>query len=72
MAEEAVNIWIDDVKIVEGGLGVGDEAEKEATKRMRRNEFTLTVDLQLGEHEEQFLTCDLTHEYIKINAEYRT
>ena len=39
---------------------------------MRQEEFALTIDLHQGAFEEQILTCDLTHDYIKINADYRT
>lgn len=70
--EEEVAIWIDDIKIVDGGLGVGAEQEKKAAERMKNREFSVTIDLRLGEHEDQVITCDLTHEYISINADYRT
>jgi len=70
--EEEVAIWIDDIKIVDGGLGVGAEQEKKAAQRMKNREFSITIDLRLGEHEDQVTTCDLTHEYISINADYRT
>ena len=70
--EEEVAIWIDDIKIVDGGLGVGAEQEKKAAQRMKNREFSITIDLRLGEHEDQVITCDLTHEYISINADYRT
>jgi glutamate N-acetyltransferase/amino-acid N-acetyltransferase len=39
---------------------------------MKNPEFTVTVDLHLGDHEERMVTCDLTHEYVSINANYRT
>jgi glutamate N-acetyltransferase/amino-acid N-acetyltransferase len=70
--EEEVAIWIDNIKIVDGGLGVGAEQEKKAAQRMKNREFSITIDLRLGEHEDQVTTCDLTHEYISINADYRT
>jgi glutamate N-acetyltransferase/amino-acid N-acetyltransferase len=72
MREEKVSILIDGVKIVEGGLGSGEGSEKEAADRMTNKEFTLSIDLHQGEHEETIITCDLTHEYININADYRT
>ena len=72
MRAEDVDIWVDDVQIVAGGLGSGLEAERAAAERMRRKEFALTIDLHQGAFEEQILTCDLTHDYIKINADYRT
>ena len=72
MKEDKVSIWIDDVRIVEGGLGSGVEQEKKAADKMKNNTLNLTIDLQQGKDEEQISTCDLTHEYVSINANYRT
>jgi len=68
----AVDIWIDDIKIVEAGLGCGIDPEKRAAERMTAGEFSLTIDLGQGEYKDQITTCDLTHEYVSINADYRT
>ncbi|MBW1702417.1 MAG: bifunctional glutamate N-acetyltransferase/amino-acid acetyltransferase ArgJ [Deltaproteobacteria bacterium] len=72
MKEESVDIWVDDVQIVAGGLGKGAEAEKRAAEIMAGEEFTLTIDLHLGDYQDRIITCDLTHEYVTINADYRT
>jgi glutamate N-acetyltransferase/amino-acid N-acetyltransferase len=72
MREEAVAISVDDVKIVERGMGRGAEPEAKAAERMKGKEFSLTVDLHEGEFEDHITTCDLTHEYVSINADYRT
>ncbi|MBN1106740.1 MAG: bifunctional ornithine acetyltransferase/N-acetylglutamate synthase, partial [Deltaproteobacteria bacterium] len=72
MDEDKVAIWVDDIMIVEHGLGVGAGAEKLAQDRMKGKEFSVTVDLHQGAFEDRVLTCDLTHEYVSINAEYRT
>jgi glutamate N-acetyltransferase/amino-acid N-acetyltransferase len=72
MKEEHVDIWVDDVLIVSGGLGKGKEAEKKAAQKMAQKEFSLTIDLHQGSYEDRIMTCDLTHEYITINADYRT
>jgi len=72
MKEEKVDIWIDDVRIVEGGIGKGVEAEKRAAEKMAEKEFKLTIDLQQGDQQDEIITCDLTHNYITINADYRT
>ena len=72
MKEAEVDIWIDDIQIVSGGLGMGPEAEKLAAEIMTRKEFSLTVDLHQGGYHDRMLTCDLTHEYVTINADYRT
>ncbi len=72
MDETRVDIWINDVRIVSGGLGNGVDAEKQAAEIMTQNEFTLRIDLHKGNHRDHIITCDLTHEYININADYRT
>ena len=72
MKEEDVSIWINDVKIVEKGLGRGVHFEKEAAEQMKGSTFDLVIDLQQGECEDRLITCDLTHEYVSINADYRT
>ncbi len=72
MDETAVDIRINDVEIVSGGLGLGEEAEKLAAEIMTRQEFILTIDLHRGSHHDRVTTSDLTHEYIDINADYRT
>lgn len=72
MDEANVDIWINDVQIVSGGLGSGVEAEKQATEIMTQKEFMLSIDLHQGNHRDHIITCDLTHEYININADYRT
>jgi len=72
MKEENIDIWIDDVQIVAGGIGKGVEAEKMAAEKMAQKEFILTLDLHQGNHQDEIITCDLTHEYVTINANYRT
>ncbi len=72
MNEENVDIWVNDVQIVASGLGLGMAQEKKAAKKMSEKEFTLTIDLHQGPYEERVNTCDLTHEYVSINADYRT
>ncbi len=73
MKEDRVSIRINDVLIVEGGLGKGPDAEKRAAEIMARDEvFDLYVDLEQGDFEDHIVTCDLTKEYVAINADYRT
>ena len=72
MEEKYVDIWIDDVQIVSGGLAKGIEAERQATEKMAQREFGLTINLHQGAYKDQIITCDLTHDYVTINADYRT
>ena len=39
---------------------------------MSRPEYTITLDLGRGEASAHYLACDLSHEYVSINADYRT
>ncbi len=68
--QNKVDIWIDDIKVVENGKGKGNEDV--AKERMKKRSFSLTVDLKKGPYEDWILTCDLSYDYVKINAEYRT
>ena len=72
MDEEKVDIWVNDNLIVSAGLGKGQEAEKKAAEIMIQKEYTITIDLHQGDFEDRIITCDLTHEYVSINASYRT
>ncbi|MEG0962608.1 MAG: bifunctional glutamate N-acetyltransferase/amino-acid acetyltransferase ArgJ [Lachnospiraceae bacterium] len=49
-----------------------DYSEKEATKILSDEEVTVLVDMQMGEAEAVAWGCDLTYDYIKINADYRS
>jgi len=72
MEEGRVAIWVDDIQIVADGLGKGMEAEKKAAEKMVQKEFSVTINLQQGPYQDRVVTCDLTHDYISINADYRT
>ncbi len=68
----AVSIFLNDVRVVHhGGL---DPAYQEARGQaaMANDEITIGIDLGVGGHRATVWTSDLSHEYIRINAEYRT
>ncbi len=69
---DRVSILFDEVVMVEDGLGRGPEAEKQAARVLRQPEFTVTVRLNEGVESAQVLTCDLSREYVAINADYRS
>ena len=69
---ERVNISFDDVMMVKNGLGLGPEAERNAARVMRQKEFTVHVQLNDGVECGEILTCDLSNEYVAINADYRS
>jgi glutamate N-acetyltransferase/amino-acid N-acetyltransferase len=72
MEEHKVQISINGVVIVEGGVISSPEKEKEAAEQMKNEEITITIHLNQGNSSDRIVTCDLTYDYIKINAEYRT
>lgn len=72
MYEDKIDISIDDIQIVAKGLGLGWEQEKKAAEIMKKDEYALTINLNAGEYEDIITTCDLTHEYVSINADYRS
>lgn len=70
--QSRTDLWFDDVQMVSGGLFAGGDAEARGTEVMKRPQFTVTVDFRMGDAEAVIHTCDLTHEYVSINADYRT
>lgn len=69
---DKVNISFDDVAMVSNGLGLDSAQEAMASEVLKKPEFTVTVELGLGEGSAYYYTSDLTYDYIKINADYRT
>lgn len=69
---EQVQLFFDGVKLVENGLPVGEEAENKASQILRQQSFSIIIDLGQGEAEESVYTCDLSLDYVKINADYRS
>ncbi|GIS85385.1 MAG: hypothetical protein CM1200mP16_16850 [Nitrospina sp.] len=45
---------------------------KKLEKAMKQYEIDITIDLKCGKEWEEVLTCDLSYDYVKINAEYTT
>ncbi len=68
--EEKTDIFFNNIKVVKGGLA--NNKDKEATETLKSKTIKITVDLHSGSASSKVLTCDLTEEYIRINAEYRT
>ena len=72
MVLESVQIYLDDVCIVRNGGRADDYTEEAGQQVMDREEITVTVKLGRGVATQEVLTCDLSYDYVKINAEYRT
>jgi len=69
---DKVRIWLDDLCIVTGGGRDPDYREEAGQQVMDQSELTIRVELARGEQNTTILTCDLSYDYVKINAEYRT
>lgn len=69
---DQVSIRFDHVTMVEKGLGLGPEQETIASEVLKKPEFTVTVNLGTGDGSAYYYTSDLSYEYVKINAAYRT
>ncbi len=67
-----IDIFFGTTQMVKNGFGCGKEAEAEATKVLKQDEFTMTIDLKLGQEIETVYTCDFSIDYVKINADYRS
>ena len=72
IAEDRIAILVGPVQIVRRGLGLGPDAEAQANAVMKSREFSVTVDLGSGAADVTVWTTDLTLDYIKINASYRS
>jgi glutamate N-acetyltransferase/amino-acid N-acetyltransferase len=66
-------IKIGDVLVYDrGDIVFTPEIEEKAHKVMKKDSFKISVNLGIGESEFTAYGCDLSYEYVKINAEYRT
>jgi glutamate N-acetyltransferase/amino-acid N-acetyltransferase len=72
MEESRTDIFIGKAKIVEHGLGTGKAADREAGIALKQREVQIVIDLHKGKGAAVVWTCDLTCEYVKINAAYRS
>ena len=69
---EKVQIYLDDVCIVRDGGRAPEYTESAGQQVMNQDEITIRVVLNRGDCAEEIWTCDLSYDYVKINAEYRT
>lgn len=69
---EQVNVYLDDVCIVAHGGRAQAYTEEQGAAVMQQAEFTIRVELERGQCSETLWTTDLSHEYVRINADYRS
>ncbi|MFV0245368.1 MAG: bifunctional glutamate N-acetyltransferase/amino-acid acetyltransferase ArgJ [Qingshengfaniella sp.] len=69
---DRLSIRFGDILVAENGWVAPSYREEQGAACMRKPEITLNVDLGLGSGQAVMWTCDLTHGYISINADYRS
>jgi glutamate N-acetyltransferase/amino-acid N-acetyltransferase len=68
---EKVTLYFDDLVLMSPNYKIND-VEKEAAKILENKEITIILDLNDGNANTTWWTCDYSEQYIKINAHYRT
>lgn len=69
---EKIQVWLDDVQICKDGGAAADYTEEAGARVMSQTEMTIRVDLGRGQAKDTVYTCDLSYDYVKINADYRS
>jgi glutamate N-acetyltransferase/amino-acid N-acetyltransferase len=67
-----IDLFLDDVHVAERGGRHPAYREEDGQRVMRQSEITVRVDLHRGPAHALVWTCDLSHEYVSINADYRS
>lgn len=70
--QSLLSLRFDDVCMATNGIFAGADAEARGTDVLKQKEFTVSVDLGIGSGTATVYTSDLTHEYVSINADYRS
>nr|WP_216602487.1 MULTISPECIES: bifunctional glutamate N-acetyltransferase/amino-acid acetyltransferase ArgJ [Ruegeria] len=69
---DKLSISFGDILVAENGWVSPNYREEDAAEYMKGQDLVIAVDLGLGEGKSTVWTCDLTHGYIEINADYRS
>ena len=67
-----VQMWLGDVWVAKNGGRHPDYQEVDGQRVMQSPEITIKIDLGRGSETQTMWTCDLSHEYVSINADYRS
>ena len=67
-----VQLWLDDVWVAKNGGRHPDYREEDGQRVMKKAEIKIRADLGRGQVSQTIWTCDLSHEYVSINADYRS
>ncbi|MGZ3526015.1 MAG: bifunctional glutamate N-acetyltransferase/amino-acid acetyltransferase ArgJ [Thermodesulfobacteriota bacterium] len=69
---DRIDVFFDKTSIVKKGMGVGPRSEEKAGQVLKKKSFKVIVDLHQGKSQYSVLTTDLSLDYVKINASYRS
>jgi glutamate N-acetyltransferase/amino-acid N-acetyltransferase len=67
-----IDLYLDDVHVARQGGRHPDYREEQGQRVMKQAEITVRVDLHRGRRTSEIWTCDLSHDYVSINADYRS
>jgi len=67
-----IDLFLDDVHVVQQGGRLPSYSEADGQRVMKQSEITVRVHLHRGAAETTVWTCDLSHDYVSINADYRS
>jgi glutamate N-acetyltransferase/amino-acid N-acetyltransferase len=67
-----LDLYLDDVLVAKAGGRNPDYREEDGQRVMKQSEITVRVRLARGAHAATIWTCDLSHDYVSINADYRS
>ena len=70
--QSGVCAWFDSVPVMQAGIKAPDYTEAAGAGVLANEEFSIRIDLGRGDADEEIWTSDLSYEYVRINAEYRT
>ena len=70
--QTTIDLFLDDVHVARGGGRHPDYREEDGQRVMKQAEITVRVDLHRGGASTSVWTCDLSHDYVSINADYRS
>ena len=69
---DLIKIWLGDILVAEQGWVAASYSEERGAAYMKNAKLVISVDLGMGNGAAIVWTCDLTHDYISINADYRS
>ncbi|PIQ99903.1 MAG: bifunctional ornithine acetyltransferase/N-acetylglutamate synthase [Nitrospinae bacterium CG11_big_fil_rev_8_21_14_0_20_45_15] len=70
--EEDIRISLNDLVLFENGMPTKSAGSPALKKKMKAKNIVVEIDLAKGRHQVEVYTCDLSYDYVKINADYTT